>query len=102
MDLEYERNNSPKMAKTDRLIALSVIDGKQPMSSTGLVDTRLFSGENKLHAIKDPQTCMWAFKYEQGGLPPALKSQRFTSFNALIKYAGDYFRKRNIEIKEVE
>ncbi len=90
------------MAKTDRLISLSVIDGEAAVSSTGLIDKRLFTGENKLHAIKDPQTCMWSFKYEQGGLPQALKTQRFTSFNALIKYAGDYFRKRNIEIKEVD
>lgn len=102
MDLEQERNNSPKMAKTDRVLSLRGIDGKPSLSSMGALDNRLFTGENKLHAIKDPQTCMWYFKYDMGALPPALKNQRFTSFNALIKYAGDYFRKRNIELKEEE
>ena len=87
-------------ASTDRILVLEPIDDKKPLSSTGLVDPRLFTGENKLHAIKDPQTCLWHFKYEQGILPPTLKGQ-YTGFNQLKKTAEDYFTKRNMKIKEV-
>jgi hypothetical protein len=97
MDLNQPNKH---MLSTDRVLVLSVIDGQRPLSSTGLADPRLFTGENKLHAIKDPQTCMWFLKYEQGGIPPVLK-QMFTSFKMLLKFTRDYFEKRNIEIKEI-
>lgn len=87
-------------ASLDRVLVLSPIDDKSPLSSTGMVDPRLFTGENKLHAIRDEQTALWHFKYESGVLPPQLK-QQFTGFKALRKHAEDYFKKRNIQIKEV-
>lgn len=89
-----------KVLKWDRVLELEVIDGAAPISSTGLVDRRLFTGANKLHAIKDIQTCLWYLKYDDGGLPPALK-QRFTSFSALMKHCNKYFNTRNIRIREV-
>lgn len=93
-----------KMRASDRVLVLEVIDGKKPLSSTGLVDIRLFKeGDegNKLHAVMDPETCMWTFKYEKGILPPALKGQ-YTGFKALKKHAEGYFEQRNIRIKEVK
>lgn len=90
-----------KMRSPDRVLVLKVIDDKKPLSSKGLVDPRLFSGENKLHAVMDQQTSLWHFKYDQGIVPPPLKCQ-FTSFKALRSHAEAYFRLRNIEIVEVK
>jgi hypothetical protein len=92
------------MRASDRVLKLEVIDGKKPLSSTGIVDPRLFKdGEdgNKLHAVMDPETCLWAFKYEKGSIPPALKGT-YTGFKALKKHADLYFESRNIRITEVK
>ena len=89
-----------RMRSRDRILKLEIIDGKKPTSSTGLTDSRLFSGENKLHAVADPQTGLWTFKYEMGGVPPVLRCQ-FTSFKKLLEFASDYYIKRNIRITEV-
>lgn len=91
---------SEHMVSWDRVLVLETVDKKKPLSSSGLVDSRLFTGENKLHAIKDPQTNLWSFKYEMGGLPAPLK-QSFTSWSMLKKFASDYFAKRNVFIKEI-
>lgn len=98
----YLMADSPesKMRSADRVLILSIIDGKKPISSVGLTDTRLFNGENRVHAIMDTQSCLWYLKYEQGGVPEPLKC-KFTSFKALLKFVGDYYFKRNIEIKQV-
>lgn len=90
-----------KMRSPDRVLVLSVIDGKAAKSSTGAIDNRLFTGGNKLHAIMDSQTTLWSFKYDDGLLPQSLKN-RFTSFKHLLKHAEDYFKTRNVEIKEVK
>lgn len=95
-----ERNRE-NIRSTDRILMLEVLDGEKPLSSTGLADPRLFTGENRLHAVMDRETMLWNFKYDMGGLPPQLKDMRFTSFDAMLKHAGDYLKKRNIRIKEV-
>ena len=74
-----------KLASSDRVLVLEVVDGEKPLSSTGLVDPRLFTGENKLHAIKNPQTCLWHLTYEMGVLPATLKGE-YTGFNQLKKF----------------
>lgn len=84
----------------DRVFVMSLIDGKAPKSSTGLVDPRIVTGENKLHAVKDKETCLWYFRYDDGGVPEQLKC-RFTGFKDAKKYAEVYFRSRNIKITEV-
>lgn len=91
---------NPSARKSDRILVLRPIDGTKPKSSTGLVDPRLFNGTNALHAIQDPRTCNWYFKYEQGGLPEPLK-QRFTSFNLALEHARVYYKSRNTQIVEV-
>lgn len=92
--------DNSKLRKSDRILVLEKIEGKNTINSTGLVENRLFTGENELHAIMDEQSCLWSLKYKMGSPPEPLK-QRFTSFRALYKFAEDYFLKRNIRIKEV-
>lgn len=91
--------NRQKMRADDRVLVLEPIDAKAK-STTGLVDTRLFKGENSLHAIRHPEYSSWTLRYEHGIIPQPLR-QTFTSFNALYKYADDYFKRRNIKITKV-
>jgi len=93
-----------KLKSADRVLILEPIDGKKPLSSTGLVDPRLFKdGEegNRLHAVMDGETCLWSLKYDKGSIPPGLNG-RFTSFKNIKKFAEDYFLTRNIKITEVK
>lgn len=87
---------------SDRVLNVEQIDGKAPRSSTGMVDPRLFTGEQKLHLKMDPQTCLWYFQYSNNGqLPEPLKG-RFTGFKPGLKFAEEYFKKRNIKITQVK
>jgi hypothetical protein len=91
------------LKSSDRVLILEPIDNKVPLSSIGLVDPRLFkegTDSNKLHAIMDNETCLWNLKYEKGAVPAALKGE-FTSFTALKKHTDNYFKNRNVRIKEV-
>lgn len=81
----------------DRVLLLEPIDGK-PLSSKGVVDPRLFTGENKLHAIRTDNDQLWSFKYEAGAVPEPLKD-KFTSFSKLLKHAEVYFSTRNVRVK---
>lgn len=89
-----------KMRSPDRILVLSVMEGKKPLNTLGAADPRLFNGENKLHAVMDQQTSLWKFKYDMGIVPEPLKCS-FTSFSKLLEHAKMYFNKRNIEIKEI-
>lgn len=90
-----------KMRTPDRILVLKIKDGEKAKNSAGLVDSRLFKGDNKLHGVMDTQTTLWKLKYDDGDIPGPLKGQ-FTSFKALRIHAEEYFRKRNIEIIEVK
>lgn len=92
--------NSDKMASPDRIFTLKVFDTKKPKNSIGMVDPRLFTGENKLHVKKDPETCFWYFEYDSGAVPGPLK-HKFTGYKAAVKHAETYFKTRNIYIEEV-
>lgn len=89
------------LSTKDRIIKLEVIDNKLPKTSTGMVDTSLFTGGNNLHTRIDPQTMMWTVHYEKGAVPGGLKEQRWTSFAKLYKDLEMYFKDRNIKITEV-
>ncbi len=93
---------SDNVRSTDRIISLSVIDGEKPKSSTGLVDTRLFTGEQQLRLKMDPQTCLWKFQYTNNGMLPEGLQGQYTGFKAGIKAAEQYFLKRNIKITEIK
>lgn len=88
-------------ASPDRVIKLDIIDGTLPKTSTGMVDTTLFTGGNNLHTRIDPQTMMWTVHYEKGAVPASLKDQKWTSFARLYKDLELYFKDRNIKITEV-
>ena len=90
-----------QVRSTDRVLALSPIDNKAPKSSTGLLDPRLFTGEQKLHVKMDPQTCLWYFQYSNNGLLPEALKGRYTGFRAAIKFAEAYFATRNVKITQV-
>lgn len=92
--------NSDKMASVDRIFKLKVIDEKRPRNSLGMIDTRLFTGENRLHVKKDLETNFWKFEYDMGAVPGLLKHQ-FTGYKAALKHAETYFKTRNIEVEEV-
>lgn len=83
-----------------KVLVLGPVPGKKTKNTLGLVDSRLFTGENNLHAHKDKETCMWYLKYERGIVPEPFK-QQFTSLHVLLKFAKDYFIRRDIEIKDV-
>jgi len=85
--------------KTDIVLVLKPIDGS-PRHASGLIDRKLFTGENNLHAIMDTQTCLWRVQYEHGTVPEPLR-QRFTSYAMLIKFVTDYMKRRNINIVEI-
>jgi hypothetical protein len=93
--------DEPKTRSDDRVFIFAQIDDKLPKNSFGVTDPRLVTGENRLHAKKDPETCLWLFKQEQGVVPEKLKCM-FTSFNAARKFAEAYYSTRNIKIVEVE
>jgi len=99
---DIEARRKAKMNSDDRVIVIKPMEGKNVLSSTGMVDNRLFSGENKLHGIWDNVRGNWYLKYEIGGLPEGLRDNRFTTFSELLNYTKEYFRKRNIEVVSVE
>jgi len=90
----------PKTRSDDRVFVLELIDDKAPKDSLGLTDSRLFTGGNRIHTLKNPETCLWYFTYDSGAVPEKLKCQ-FTSFSAAKKFAEAYYVARNIRIKEV-
>jgi len=99
MTLFQERTNT-NIRSDDRVIVLAPMPGKSTKSSMGLTDNRLFTGENKLHAIFDGGLRLWHLRYEIGGLPEPLKN-RWTRFNDMIKDVTSYFKTRNVQVVKV-
>lgn len=96
----FEPNYSTKMRNTDRIIVLEKMEGKDTLSTKGMVDNRLFTGENKLHAVMDPQNCQWSLRYDSGILPGTLAG-KWTSFSKLQEFVTSYFYRRNINVKQI-
>lgn len=95
-------NTTPtKMAKNDRVFVLDLIDGTLPKSSTGITDSRLFQGGNKLHIHKDPESNFWSFSYDEGIVPEKLRCA-FTNATLAIRHAEIYYKDRNLTLKEVD
>lgn len=95
-------NKNTKMRGNDRLFVLQQIDESAPISSTGLVDKRLFTGENRLHAIRnEASTWLWYFKYDHGQVPEFLKDRKYTKFELAKEDAEKYFLSRNVRIEEI-
>lgn len=85
--------NLTKNMSYDRIIKFKSIGDTK-------VDQRLVTGENKVHAVMDPEYGHWTISYEHGTAPTVLQ-QKFTSFPRLIAFVTDYYRKRNLEIIEI-
>lgn len=96
----FEPNYSTKMKNSDRIIVLEKVEGKDTLNTKGMVDNRLFSGENKLHAKMDATNCQWFLQYDSGLIPAPLQG-RFTSFDKLKAHVESYFNRRNVKIKQV-
>lgn len=90
-----------KMAKSDRVFELEVVDGTLPKASTGMTDTRLFKGGNKLHIVKNTETNFWSFVYDEGIIPPNLRCN-FTNFKIALRHAELYYQGRNLKLKEID
>ena len=86
----------------DRILMLQPMEGKTPLSTSGQVDNRIFTGEQNLKLKMDPETCLWSFQYTNNGLLPGGLEGQFTSFKAGLKHAEGYFKKRNVKIIEVK
>lgn len=92
--------NQIKLVSNDRVFVLKAIEGESSRNGAGIVDKRLFTGSNRLHAIRDGQTSLWSLKYDSGILPEPLK-QSFTTFQKLREYVAGYFQRRGVQITEV-
>lgn len=88
------------MATNDRVLVLKAMDGKSAKDSRGIVDSRLFSGENKIHGVYDERTGLWNLRYETGALPGALQ-EKFGTFKELEEFTRKYFAARNVEVLEI-
>lgn len=81
------------------MFILAPIEGKFALNTSGTADPRLFTGENKLHAVQGVNG-LWTLKYEKGIMQEPLK-QTFTNFKFVEQFVREYFLKRNIEVKEI-
>jgi hypothetical protein len=95
-----EARRKSKMRSDDRIIELKPMPGVNPKNSIGNTDSRLFTGENQLHAVYNEMTGMWSLRYEQGAVPGALK-ERWTMFEDLLATVKRYFSSRNVEVTRV-
>ncbi len=89
-----------KNRKDDIILELKPIEGKEPMNSQGVMDKRLFKGENKLHVFRDEYKGLWRLKLDDGSLPMPLQ-QHFTRYDLAKQAAEEYYGKRNVEISKV-
>jgi hypothetical protein len=94
------RDYTDTMNSPIRELKLSIKDPKARDGATGLVDTTLLKGDNKLFTIMD-EYGNWYFKYKHGILPEGLLG-KFTSASKSINHAKSYFARRNLEVTEVK
>jgi len=100
MTVSFADQPNTNLKSDDRILVLRPIEGKIGTTNTGVVDPRLFTGGNRLHALHDTRRRLWSLRYDKGELPQPLK-QQWTKFPDLLKYVKAYFRSRNIEIIEI-
>jgi hypothetical protein len=81
---------------SDRIFVLEMLSSAERSK----IDTRLVDGNNRIHAVKNPQLPMWHLKLDKGTLPDALQSN-FTSFAAAQKCVEQYFLRRGVKVTEV-
>jgi len=89
-----------RMASSDVILKLRPKDGSAK-NVKGVVDNRLFNGENNLHIKMNPQTTLWTLEYDHGQLPLVFK-QQFTGLQKAMTQVRMYYEKRGVEIVEVQ
>lgn len=89
------------LKSSDRILELLPMEGKSPTDYRGQVDSRLFTGEQKLHVKMDPTTTLWYFQWDTNGVIPGGLQGRFTGFKSALRHAEDYFAKRNVRVVKV-
>lgn len=92
----------PRIISDDRVLVIKPIPGQDVKDSRGIIDRRLFTGENNLRIVRDPLDDLWYFKYDYGAVPPVIRSQKFTGFSKAYKYVERYLTKRGLQILEVK
>lgn len=98
---DREQVEGAKMRSYDRVILLKPMEGKEPLSSGGAVDVRLFKGGNKLHAVYEVASGLWGLKVENGSIAGGLQGQ-FSEFDMLLNHVKSYFNRRNIDVIGVQ
>lgn len=93
-------HTSAKMSQPDdRVFVLRPIEGKKALASNGLVDTRLFTGDNHIH-VKQDENSLWYIQLDMGLVPPGI-NQLYTSGARAISTMKGYYARRNIELIEL-
>jgi hypothetical protein len=100
MPFDIESRRKAKMHNDNRIFVLQPMEGRPTLSSSGSVDNRLFTGENKLHAIRDIKKGMWFLRYDNGATPSGL-DVTFTDFTLLVEFVKAFYIRRNVEVTEV-
>lgn len=93
-------HTSAKMSQPDdRIFILRPAEGKKALASNGLVDTRLFTGTNRIH-VKQDENSLWYIQLDMGLVPPGI-NQLYTSGARAISAMKGYYSRRNIEVEEI-
>jgi hypothetical protein len=93
-------SNLIKNASKDRTLVLKPIEGSDTLDSKGMIDKRLFTGTNQLHALMDPEYGHWRVKFDSGIVPPPLQ-QTWTTFSKAYAAVSEYYKRRNVQIIDV-
>lgn len=97
---DLEERQKAKMLPDRRVFTLKPIEGLKPLTSSGMVDPRLFTGESQLFAVYDPQKGVWFLRSDGGSLPGGLQGQ-FTEYGKLVEYITSYYLARNVSVKSM-
>lgn len=93
---DYKYNMEP-----DIHVYVKAKEGKKILGTTGLVDNRLFVGDNFFHLVMELSTCFWYAKMDKGVTPEPLRA-KFTNYQKALNHLTAYLDKRNLEIKEIK
>lgn len=85
---------------SERILVLEAIEGATIKDTKGNTRNSLFQGADNVKAIRMPNSNLWEFKLNSGGLTEAMR-QKFTRFADLHKFAVKYFERRGLRIKEI-
>lgn len=81
---------------------LERIPGTKPLNGKGNKDYHLFLEETPLHATRNDNSNLWTMHYTPPAVVPEPLKQQFTRFDLLVDHARNYFRARNIQIKDIK